>query len=171
MTVNLVKIGLGGGCHWCTEAVFQSLLGVQEVHSGWIASDGPNSAESEAVIVHFDPGQIALETLIEIHLLTHASASNHSMRVKYRSAIYVFSDDQSAHANQILATLSKRDDVQPITQILRYSAFRAISDAYENYYYAAPDRPFCVNMIEPKLKKLIATHREFIDQERLKLSK
>lgn len=167
MTHTLGKIGLGGGCHWCTEAVFQSLSGVCDVQSGWVASDGEHSSDSEAVIVHFNPDQIALETLIEIHLLTHSSAADHSMRSKYRSAVYVFSTLQAGDANEILATLAERHDTQFITRALPYRAFRAISDAYKNYYYTAPERPFCVNIIEPKLKQLIATHRKFVDPERL----
>lgn len=167
MTVELGKIGLGGGCHWCTEAVFQSLRGVHEVRSGWISSEGENSTESEGVLVHFDPEQINSGTLIEIHLLTHASTSNHSMRRKYRSAVYVFSERQAEHARSILQALTKRHGKPHITQVLRFTAFRSVSEAYKNYYYTAPDRPFCVNMIEPKLKKLVATHGEYFAKTHL----
>ena len=65
---NLIKIGLGGGCHWCTEAVFQSLKGVARVQQGWIASEGENTAFSEAIIVKYDPKTIDLKTLVAIHL-------------------------------------------------------------------------------------------------------
>ena len=77
MTVAPNKIGLGDGCHWCTEGVFESLLGVACVNQGWIASNGKNSDYSEAVEVYFDPTVISLSELIEIHLHTHASRSNH----------------------------------------------------------------------------------------------
>lgn len=90
---EIQKIGFGGGCHWCTEAVFQNLKGVNHVAQGWIASDENNTAFSEAVVVEFNPPKINLKTLIEIHLATHKSTSNHSMRKKYRSAIYVFSKE------------------------------------------------------------------------------
>jgi peptide methionine sulfoxide reductase MsrA len=74
MTVAPSKIGLGGGCHWCTEGVFESLLGVTCVNQGWIASNGENSDYSEAVEVYFDPAVISLADLIEIHLHTHMQA-------------------------------------------------------------------------------------------------
>jgi peptide-methionine (S)-S-oxide reductase len=67
MTLNEDKIALGGGCHWCTEAVFQSLLGVLKVEQGYVASIGDNGSFSEAVIV-FLIRMISLQTLIEIHL-------------------------------------------------------------------------------------------------------
>lgn len=69
------KIGLGGSCHWCTEAIFRSLKGVSTVEQGWIASDGENTTLSEAVIVNFSPNEITLETLIAIHLHTHSCIS------------------------------------------------------------------------------------------------
>ncbi|SDX82583.1 peptide-methionine (S)-S-oxide reductase [Flavobacterium degerlachei] len=83
MTLKESKIALGGGCHWCTEAVFQSLLGVVKVEQGYVASIGDNSSFSEGVIVYFNSEEISLKTLIEIHLHTHKSTSNHSMRSKY----------------------------------------------------------------------------------------
>ena len=90
MIVNTSKIGFGGGCHWCTEAVFQSLIGVEKVEQGFVASFNLHNELSEAVIVHFNHKRISLQTLIEIHLLTHSSTSDHAMRKKYRSAIYTF---------------------------------------------------------------------------------
>jgi len=68
------KIGFGGGCHWCTEAVFQKLRGVASVEQGFIRSRPPYETFSEAVIVSFDAAQISLSVLTEIHLRTHASA-------------------------------------------------------------------------------------------------
>ena len=87
-TENFSKVGLGGGCHWCTEGIFESLIGIKAVKQGWIASIDNNAELSEAIEVSFDPSMISLQTLIEIHLHTHASTSNHTMRQKYRSAIY-----------------------------------------------------------------------------------
>ena len=78
--MELTKIAFGGGCHWCTEAVFQILIGVVKVQQGWVRSVKENDTFSEAVIVHFNAKKTDLKVLIEIHLLTHKSTSNHSMR-------------------------------------------------------------------------------------------
>ena len=104
----LQKIALGGGCHWCTEAVFQSLVGVSKVEQGFVSSTGDNTTFSEAVIVHFNSEDMSLGMLIEIHSHTHKSTSNHSMRTKYRSAVYVFSKAQKQEAKQILESLQNQ---------------------------------------------------------------
>ena len=94
MKEMISKIGFGGGCHWCTEAVFQSLKGVAKVEQGWIASFDEYDSFSEAVIVYYNETVISLETLIDVHLYTHRSNSDHSMRKKYRSAVYTFSENK-----------------------------------------------------------------------------
>ena len=90
------RVGLGGGCHWCTEAVFQAVAGVTDVRQGFIRSDPPDDGWSEAVEVDFHPHEVALEDLLAVHLATHASTSAHKMRVKYRSAVYALSPAQHA---------------------------------------------------------------------------
>ena len=65
MNITAERIGFGGGCHWCTEAVFQSLRGISKVEQGWIRSTPPHEKFSEAVIVTYDPKVMSLETLIE----------------------------------------------------------------------------------------------------------
>lgn len=153
--MELTKIAFGGGCHWCTEAVFQSLIGVAKVEQGWVASTAKNNTFSEAVIVEFDNSKIDLKTLIEIHLLTHKSTSNHSMRTKYRSAIYYFSNHQKLESQKNIAALQTTFNEKIITQILSFHQFKPNSEEFQNYYQSNPEKPFCKNYINPKLKFLL----------------
>lgn len=130
----LDKIAFGGGCHWCTEAVFQSLKGVSKVEQGFVASTGENETFSEAVIVHFKPDEIGLETLIEIHLHTHKSTSNHSMRTKYRSAVYTFSPSQDRASKRIIDYFQETFQNKIITKVLPFKAFKPSTEAFRNYY-------------------------------------
>lgn len=145
------KIGFGGGCHWCTEAVFQSLRGVETVAQGWIKSDPPFDSFSEAVIVTFDPDEISLEVLIEVHLRTHASQVEHSFRSKYRSAIYAFDPKQASAAKTSIAKLQAGFEKPLVTNVLLFRAFKASDERFQNYYLDNPDRPFCKTYIDPKL--------------------
>lgn len=167
MTTAPSKIGLGGGCHWCTEGVFESLLGIAHVNQGWIASTGENPEFSEAVEVYFDPAVISLSDLIEIHLYTHASRSNHSMRGKYRSAIYAYDDSQIKEAVDILDVLRKDFDEAVITQVYPFKSFRQNKIELTEYFYSAPDRPFCQTYIQPKLKLLLARFNRHVDKNKM----
>lgn len=150
--------GFGGGCHWCTEAVFQSLRGVEAVEQGWIRSVPPHAAESEAVRVRFRPDAIDLRTLIEVHLLTHASTSAHSMRGKYRSAVYTLGDAQHARAAEVLGALGRETGRRYITEVLPLVGFRLNQADLLDYYRTRPEAPFCTTYIDPKLRELRQTH-------------
>ncbi|AQQ66870.1 peptide methionine sulfoxide reductase [Microbulbifer agarilyticus] len=155
------QIGFGGGCHWCTEAVFQQLRGVERVDQGYIASQPPNADFSEAVIVHFDPKEMSLETLIEVHLYTHSATAVHQLRKNYRSAIYFFTAQQREIAQEALYKF-QNDFADPlITEVLPYHEFRSSDPQHTNYYSSDPQRPFCQRYIEPKLQLL---QSKFLDE-------
>jgi peptide-methionine (S)-S-oxide reductase len=162
------KIALGGGCHWCTEAVFQSLIGVFAVEQGFVTSTGENTAFSEAVIIHFDSDKITLKTLIEVHLHTHKSTSNHTMRRKYRSAIYVFSEFQKRESQEFLKVFQKEFEERLITQVLTFHTFKASREQIQNYYYSNPDKPFCQRFIHPKLELLLKKFSRHTNKNKLK---
>jgi len=145
--LTIEKIGLGGGCHWCTEGIFQSLIGIQKVEQGWIASNGINNSLSEAVIVSYYPDRIDLKTLIEIHLLTHSSTYEHAMRAKYRSAIYTFTNNQNNEARQILHDFQRKNPRKIITKILPFRSFKMNQESYLSYFYTRPGSPFCKTYI------------------------
>ena len=163
------KIGFGGGCHWCTEAVFQSLTGVSKVDQGFIASTGENRTFSEAVIVHFNPNTIPLRLLIEIHLRTHKSTVNHQMRSKYRSAIYVFSEVQFDEVKQMLQSMQKEFDNNLITRVLTFHEYKPSESQFANYYYNNPDKPFCKNHIDPKLRILLKQFSNQVNMKKLNI--
>ena len=163
------KIGFGGGCHWCTEAVFQSLTGVSKVDQGFIASTGKNNTFSEAVIVHYGPDTIPLRLLIEIHLRTHKSTVNHQMRSKYRSAIYVFSEVQFNEVKPMLQSMQKEFDNNLITEVLWFHEFKPSGTQFANYYYNNPDKPFCKNHIDPKLRILLKQFSNQVNMKKLNI--
>lgn len=156
------EIAFGGGCHWCTEAVFQSLKGVHSVAQGFIASIGEEISFSEAVIVQYNPKIISLKILIEIHLLTHKSTSDHSMRNKYRSGVYTFSQDQMKEVQEILNSFQKDFKDKIITRAYPFSAFKPSREALRNYYFSNPQKPFCQKFIDPKLDLLLKNFGDYL---------
>lgn len=159
----LSKMAFGGGCHWCTEAVFQALVGVEKVEQGFVASNGENRSFSEAVIVHFNPQIIAWDVLIHVHLLTHKSTSQHAMRKKYRSAVYVCLREEMNKVKSILEKFQNQFNKPIITKVLFFKAFKPSQEAFKNYYLKNPEKPFCKTFIEPKLKVLLQQFPKHVD--------
>ncbi|MEO7523117.1 MAG: peptide-methionine (S)-S-oxide reductase [Ferruginibacter sp.] len=158
--MKIEKIGLGGGCHWCTEAFFQSLKGVEKVEQGWICSIAPNDSFSEAVIVHYNPILIPLKILIAIHLHTHASTKKHRFRKKYRSAVYVF-DGKVAEANALISENHVDFDEAIITEALLFIAFKLNTGKQQDYYKKNKEGVFCERYIAPKLKMIAIEYSNF----------
>lgn len=156
------QIGFGGGCHWCTEAVFQSIVGVEKVKQGWIASKEPYQTFSEAVWVYYSEQIISLKTLIEIHLLTHSSTNKHSMRDKYRSAIYYFNEEDKREITQILEALAIEYNQQFVTLNIPFVAFKENIESQLNYFKNNREAPFCVAYIHPKLALLKKKYSKII---------
>lgn len=146
--------GFGGGCHWCTEAVFQSLRGVVDVKQGFIASRPPHDSFSEAVAVTWDPAVITFDDLIAVHLATHSSTSRHKMRGKYRSAVYVQDTADGEAARRIIDMIARQTDSVFVTEVLSFEAFRPSETRFKDYYARNRNGPFCEVYIEPKLALL-----------------
>jgi peptide-methionine (S)-S-oxide reductase len=154
MSSDVQTIGFGGGCHWCTEAVFAALRGVIRVEQGFICADAPDDDFSEAVLLTFDPGEISLAVLIEIHLRTHASTSNHAMRRKYRSAVCAMDEAQAEAARCVLKEAGPGFDAPLVTRILPFRTFRASDERFQRYAEKNAGGPFCTTYIDPKLALL-----------------
>lgn len=162
------RIAFGGGCHWCTEAVFLALEGVDAVDQGYVASTGDLSDFSEAVIVNFNSEKVNLNGLIQIHLMTHHSTKNHSMRADYRSAIYVFSEKQRVLVEAELEAAKTVLQLQAITEVLDFREFKPSREAIQNYYFKNPSKPFCKRYIDPKLKMLLRAYPNYVNTETIK---
>lgn len=154
LSTETQRIGFGGGCHWCTEAVFATLRGVKQVKQGFIRSDAPDDSFSEGVVITFEPNEITLSTLIAIHLRTHSSTSNHSMRGKYRSAVYAMDAAQADAVRKTLTVLAPEFDAPLVTRVLLFRAFKASDVRFQRYAEKNGSGPFCTKYIDPKLALL-----------------
>ena len=167
MNLSSTNIAFGGGCHWCTEAIFQSLNGITKVEQGFVASENESKSFSEAVIVHFNPKEIALKTLIEVHIYTHKSISDHIMRKKYRSAVYTFSKEQNISVSKIMKKFQIVFNNQLITRVLSFKKFKPSNEQFHNYFYVNPEKPFCKTYINPKLKCILDKFSTHIRKEKI----
>ena len=112
--------------------------------------------------MQFDSEVIGLAKLIDIHPHTHASNSEHSTRAKYRSAIYVDSQQLAQEANAILHDVQAAFSEPLVTRVLPLVAFKASEPGRRNYFEKNSGNQFCERYIEPKLKKLSDEYTHFI---------
>jgi peptide-methionine (S)-S-oxide reductase len=131
--------------------VFSVINGVEKVEQGWIKSTKPYDTYSEAVIVHYNPKMIALSTLLKIHLETHSSTANHSMRTKYRSAVYYFKEEDMHISQALLKQYSATDKKAYITQVLPFISFKKNREQFLQYFEKNKNAPFCRTYIHPKI--------------------
>lgn len=162
MQTSFAKIGFGGGCHWCTEAIFQSIIGVSNVEQGYISKAKKPNIYFEAVLLSYDPLVISLQKLIEIHINTHAGATRASIRSGYLSGVFVNDRSQFRLVEDILSYLQGSKDSPIITRPYYIGNFKPSREEIRNYYASDPNRPFCTRYIQPKLESLKGSYPEYI---------
>lgn len=155
-------ITLGGGCFWCTEAVFSRLKGVVKVISGYAGGEIQNpdysqvssgmTGHAEAVQIEYEPMVITLETILEVFFAIHdpttLNQQGGDFGTQYRSIIFYRNKDQKNTAKKFI----KSDYV---TELVPFSNFYPAEDYHQNYYENNKNNPYCQLIINPKLDKLV----------------
>ena len=160
---------LAGGCFWCTEAVFNDVIGVQGVESGYIGGTKENptykevctgtTGHAEAIRVGFDTDQISYGEILDIFLATHdptqLNRQGNDIGTQYRSAIFPHSAEQAAEAEAAIER-ARPDWPQPIvTSIETLGDWWPAEDYHQEYWQGDGQRnPYCLAVIPPKLRKL-----------------
>jgi peptide-methionine (S)-S-oxide reductase len=161
---------LGGGCFWCTEAVFLELRGVIRVESGYTGGKTANptykdictgkTGHAEVVRVTFDPKQISFADILEVFFVTHnpttLNRQGPDSGTQYRSAIFYHSAEQKKVAEEMIARLNEaKAFANPIvTEVTEAATFYKAEDDHQNYYANNPKAGYCEVNIAPKLQKL-----------------
>lgn len=169
-TKNSETIIFGGGCFWCTEAVFQMLRGVDWVTSGYIGGQTENptyedvstgtTGHVEAIKVVFNPSIIKLDELLAVFFTTHDPTTKdrqgNDLGTQYRSAIFFNTPVQKETIDNFINKLAA-DKVFPspiVTEVLQASVFYPAEAAHKNYYLNNISQPYCQIVIDPKINKL-----------------
>ena len=166
-TNHLEVATLGGGCFWCTEAIFQMLPGVKSVASGYAGGTKANptykevctgnTGHAEVIQIKYDPKVISyeklLETFWEAHDPTTMNAQGPDHGTQYRSIILYSSETQKAEAEKSKAVAQKHFRQRIVTEIVPLKQFYPAEDYHQEYYRANPNQPYCRMVIQPKVEK------------------
>ncbi|MGE3819479.1 MAG: peptide-methionine (S)-S-oxide reductase MsrA [Isosphaeraceae bacterium] len=161
---------LGGGCFWCTEAVFERLKGVKQVVSGYSGGHVPNptyemvcsglTGHAEVVQVQFDPSEASYEKILRLFFASHDPTTLNSQGpdfgTQYRSIIFYHTEEQRQTALKVYKDLTARKAFRGpiVTQLEPFQSFFAAEPYHQNYYRNHPNVPYSQTYITPKLRKL-----------------
>lgn len=154
----------GGGCFWCTEAVFKMLKGVQSVVPGYAGGDvrDPSyetistgkTGHAEVVRIQYDPVLVTYRDLLTVFFATHDPFSKNrqgaDVGTQYRSLVLYTSDTQRSEAERFVAELVPG----AVTDIKPLESFYEAEDYHHDYYAKNKTAPYCVAVIDPKLAKV-----------------
>jgi len=166
---NLKLATFGGGCFWCTEAVFQQIRGVIKVVSGYSGGTAPGkptyrevcsglTGHAEVIQITFDSSTISFEDLVTIFMTTHdpttLNRQGGDTGTQYRSVIYYHNESQKEIAQNVIDSLKNYFDNPIVTDISPIGKFYEAEDYHQNYYQNNQNQGYCSFVITPKLSKL-----------------
>ena len=177
---NLQKATLGGGCFWCTEAVFQRLKGVEKVVSGYAGGEIENptyeqictgrTGHAEVIQISFDANIISFEQLLEVFWHTHNPTTLNQQGAdrgtQYRSVIFYHDDEQKQIAEASLKMTDATDlwSDAIVTEISPLPTFYDAEKYHQDYYNSNPYQGYCMAVITPKLQKLYKSFDEVVEK-------
>ncbi len=170
MASDMQTAVFGGGCFWCTEAVFTNLKGVASVAPGYAGGTTKNptyesvrsgmTGHAEVIRIEYDPAQISFNDLLTVFFATHdpttVNRQGNDVGTQYRSAIFYTTEEQKRAAEEFIRQLAESDPGgKPIvTEITPLDVFYEAEDYHKQYYERNRSAGYCQVIIEPKVQKL-----------------
>lgn len=170
------NITVGGGCFWCTEAIFREIKGVEKVESGYAGGSTVNptyadvcsgrTGHAEVVQITFNPDIISLTKILQIFFATHdpttLNRQGADIGTQYRSIIFYRNKQQKAVIDKVIDELKKlKAYSQPVvTEVVPFESFYRAEDYHQNYFRQNPQQAYCRIVINPKLEKFRKVFRD-----------
>lgn len=171
MSTSIDTITLGGGCFWCTEAVYEQVKGVVSVESGYSNGHVKNpsyeqvcsgtTGHNEVVRVRFDTGLISLREVLEIFFVVHdpttLNRQGNDSGTQYRSGIYFHSPEQQRIAQAVIAEANAHHGGRVVTELLPETNYSRAEDYHQHYFARNPNQGYCAFVVGPKVEKFRKT--------------
>ena len=157
----------GGGCFWCTEAIFEGLEGVISVVPGYAGGRAThptyeqvctgNTGHAEATRIEFQPAQISFRDLLTVFFATHdpttPNRQGHDVGTQYRSIILYLDEEQKQQAEALIREISDQFPQPIVTEVKPLEEFHEAEPYHRQYYRNNPGQPYCQAVIHPKMGK------------------
>jgi len=172
---NLEQMTVGGGCFWCTEAVFDQIKGVEKVVSGYAGGTVPGiptyrevcsglTGHAEVIQVSYDPSVVSFEDLLIIFMTSHDPTTLNSQGAdrgtQYRSVIYYHNESQKHISETVIKEMSTYYENPIVTEISPLPKFHPAEVSHQDYYANNSSQGYCTAVITPKLARLRQMHAD-----------
>ena len=181
--MNLEKATFGGGCFWCTEAIYERVEGVHSVVSGYAGGTVKNptykqvcdgtTGHAEVTQITYDPKVVSYDELLEIFFKTHdpttLNRQGADVGTQYRSVIFYHNDEQKQKAEYYKSELNKSGawNNPVVTEISPLINFYSAEDYHQDYYANNPNQGYCAFVIGPKVEKFEKVFKNKLKKEYL----
>jgi len=170
---NFEKVTLGGGCFWCIEAIFQEIIGVEAIVSGYSGGKVPGrptyreicsglTGYAEVIEITFDTTKISYKDIIFIFMTSHdpttLNQQGADIGTQYRSVIFYHSEAQKIIASQIIEEVKPYYNYPVVTELSEMTVFYEAEKEHQDYYKNNQGNNYCSIVINPKLSKLRKLH-------------
>ena len=173
--MTIEQATLAGGCFWCTEAVYNDVVGISNVESGYTGGEtgdpdyravcSGKTGHAEAVRLTYDSDVIAFDDLLDIffniHDPTQLNRQGNDVGTQYRSAIFPHSDEQEAAARAAIERAAADWDDPIVTTIEPLEHWYKAEDYHQDYFEREGSRnPYCMAVVAPKLQKFRKSYQD-----------
>lgn len=170
---------LGGGCFWCTEAVFQQMAGITAVESGYTGGQVANpsyeqicegtTGHAEVVRLSFDPAVVSFREILEVFFTIHdpttLNRQGNDVGTQYRSVIYYHTPQQQETAKHVISEMANVWDAPIVTELSPAVTYYKAESYHQNYFRQNPLQGYCAFIVAPKVSKFRQTFRDRIKSE------
>jgi peptide-methionine (S)-S-oxide reductase len=160
----------GGGCFWCTEAVFKMMRGVTSVLPGYAGGTTANptyrevsegtTGHAEVVEIQYDPTLVTYESLLTVFFGSHdpttLNQQGHDIGTQYRSVVFYTTPEQKAEAMRFIDDINQSSKLGSpvVTEVQPLEKFYVAEDYHKDYYANHTTAGYCQVVINPKLEKV-----------------
>lgn len=176
MAQKLETATLGGGCFWCTEAVYKELKGVIDIKPGYSGGHVKNPAyrevcngttgHAEVIQITFDPTVVSFSEILEVFFMTHdpttLNRQGNDVGTQYRSAVFYHNDEQKQTAEKVIRLFGQEKvyDRPIVNEVTAFDKFYVAEDYHFNYFARNKNEPYCQYVVAPKVEKFKKIFKE-----------
>ncbi len=181
--MSLETATFAAGCFWCVEAVFDDLIGVEDVVSGYSGGHKENpsykevcsetTGHAEVVQIRFDPTQISFRELLyvffSVHDPTTLNRQGGDVGTSYRSAVFFHDEGQEREARAVIEEINS-EGIWPdpiVTEVTSFSGFWPAEDYHQEYFANNPNQAYCAAVVAPKVIKFRQKYSQLLKNKRV----